>query len=77
MYHFLLWMDLGILLVVPLNLAITPTRVLQDPLFGPECRAMCDEEAVDDRFLVILFLTVERLRRNSSWKPYVQSFLEI
>ncbi|CDP08898.1 unnamed protein product [Coffea canephora] len=60
----------GILLVVPLNLAITPTRVLQDPLFGPECRAMCDEEAVDDRFLVILFLTVERLRRNSSWKPY-------
>lgn len=58
--------------MVPLNLAITPMRVLQDPLIGPECRAMLDEGEVDDRFLVMLFLTVERLRQNSSWKPYVQ-----
>lgn len=46
-------------------------RVLQDPLLGPECRAMFEEGEVDDRFLMILFLTVELLRHNSSWKPYV------
>ncbi|CAA2992933.1 uncharacterized protein LOC111391370 isoform X1 [Olea europaea var. sylvestris] len=61
----------GILLVVPLHLAITPTRVLQDPLFGPECKAMLEEGEVDDRFLIMLFLTVERLRKNSSWNPYL------
>lgn len=60
----------GILLVVPLDLIITPMRVLQDPLLGPHCRAMFEEEEVDDRFLIILFLMVERLRKNSSWKPY-------
>ncbi|KAL5863602.1 hypothetical protein ACOSQ3_001116 [Xanthoceras sorbifolium] len=60
----------GVLLVVPLDIAITPMRVLQDPLLGPECRAMFEEGEVDDRFLMILFLTVERLRKNSSWKPY-------
>lgn len=46
-------------------------RVLQDPLYGPECRAMYEEDEVDDRFLMILFLMVEWLRENSSWKPYV------
>ncbi|OMP00468.1 hypothetical protein COLO4_12633 [Corchorus olitorius] len=61
----------GVLLVVPLNLTITPMRVLQDPLIGAECRAMFEEGEVDDRFLMILFLTVERLRKNSSWKPYL------
>lgn len=61
----------GVLLVVPLDLAITPMRVLQDPLYGPECRAMYEEGEVDDRFLMILFLMVERLRENSSWNPYV------
>ena len=47
-------------------------RVLQDPLIGSECRRMFEEGEVDDRFLMILLLTVERLRKNSSWKPYVQ-----
>ncbi|XAR63124.1 [Fructose-bisphosphate aldolase]-lysine N-methyltransferase [Bertholletia excelsa] len=61
----------GVLLVVPLDLAITPMRVLQDPLLGPECRAMFEEGEVDDRFLIVLFLTIERLRKNSSWKPYL------
>lgn len=61
----------GVLLVVPLDLAITPMIVLQDPLLGPECRAMFEEGEVDDRFLMILFLMLERLRKNSSWKPYV------
>ncbi|XP_059456811.1 uncharacterized protein LOC132186772 isoform X2 [Corylus avellana] len=61
----------GVLLVVPLDLAITPMRVLQDPLLGPECRALFEEGEVDDRFLMILFLTLERLRNNSSWKPYL------
>ncbi|KAJ8748901.1 hypothetical protein K2173_013334 [Erythroxylum novogranatense] len=61
----------GVLLVVPLDLAITPMRVLQDPLIGPECRAMFEEGEVDDRFLIMLFLTLERLRKNSSWKPYL------
>lgn len=56
---------------MPLDLAITPMRVLQDPLFGPECRAMFEEGDVDDRLLMVLFLTVECLRKNSSWKPYV------
>ncbi|XP_049351397.1 uncharacterized protein LOC125815875 isoform X1 [Solanum verrucosum] len=60
----------GILLVVPLDLAITPMSVLQDPLLGPECRAMFEEGEVDDRLLITLFLTVEHLRENSSWKPY-------
>ncbi|XP_017611815.1 uncharacterized protein LOC108457299 isoform X3 [Gossypium arboreum] len=46
-------------------------RVLQDPLIGAECRAMFEEGEVDDRFLMILFLIVERLRKNSSWKPYL------
>uniref|UniRef100_A0A803MQ21 SET domain-containing protein n=1 Tax=Chenopodium quinoa TaxID=63459 RepID=A0A803MQ21_CHEQI len=62
----------GVLLVVPLNLAITPMRVLEDPLLGPPCKAMYEEGEVDDRFLMILFLTVERLRgSNSTWKPYL------
>ncbi|KAG9453043.1 hypothetical protein H6P81_005947 [Aristolochia fimbriata] len=61
----------GILLVVPLELAITPMRVLQDPFLGPKCRAMFEEGDVDDRFLMILFLTVERLREHSTWKPYL------
>ncbi|KAK9758005.1 hypothetical protein RND81_01G200200 [Saponaria officinalis] len=61
----------GVLLVVPLDLAITPMRVLQDPLLGPPCRAMLEEGEVDDRFLMVLLLTVERLRKNSSWKPYL------
>ncbi|KAG5565602.1 hypothetical protein RHGRI_001493 [Rhododendron griersonianum] len=62
--------NFGLLLVVPLDLAITPMRVLQDPILGPECSAMFEEGDVDDRFLMILFLTIERLRKNSSWKPY-------
>ncbi|XP_010474823.1 PREDICTED: ribosomal lysine N-methyltransferase set10 isoform X1 [Camelina sativa] len=60
-----------VLLVVPLDLAITPMRVLQDPLLGPECQQMFQQGQVDDRFLMILFLTLERLRINSSWKPYL------
>lgn len=61
----------GVLLVVPLDLGITPIRVLQDPLVGPPCRAMMEEGEVDDRFLMILFLTLERLRSKSTWKPYL------
>ncbi|XP_057435564.1 uncharacterized protein LOC130728204 isoform X2 [Lotus japonicus] len=61
----------GVLVVVPLDLAITPMRVLQDPLLGPECRAMFEEGDVDDRLLMMLLLTVERLRKNSPWKPYL------
>ncbi|KAL2330372.1 hypothetical protein Fmac_017953 [Flemingia macrophylla] len=60
----------GVLLVVPLDLAITPMRVLQDPLLGPACREMFEEGDVDDRLLMMLLLTVERLRKNSLWKPY-------
>ncbi|RZB93996.1 actin-histidine N-methyltransferase-like isoform X2 [Glycine soja] len=61
----------GVMLVVPLDLAITPMRVLQDPLLGPACRAMFEEGDVDDRLLMMLLLTVERLRKNSLWKPYL------
>ncbi|XP_076948697.1 fructose-bisphosphate aldolase-lysine N-methyltransferase, chloroplastic-like [Bidens hawaiensis] len=61
----------GVLLVVPLNLAITPMRVLQDPVLGPVCSAMFEEGEVDDRFLIILFLTFESIRKSSSWKPYL------
>lgn len=63
--------------MVPLDLAITPMRVLEDPLIGPECRSMLEEGEVDDRFLMMLFLTVERRRKNSSWKPYVQKNLHL
>lgn len=59
----------GIPLVVPLDLAITPMRVLQDPFLGPECRAMFEEGEVDDRLLMILFLTVERLRISICFQP--------
>ncbi|XP_074567670.1 uncharacterized protein LOC141824307 [Curcuma longa] len=60
----------GIVMVVPLDLAITPMRVLQDQFVGPRCRALFEEGDVDDRFLVMVFLVVERLRPNSVWKPY-------
>lgn len=60
----------GILLVVPLELSITPMRVLQDPFLGPECRALFEGD-VDDRLLMMLLLTVERLRKDSLWKPYL------
>ncbi|PON79352.1 hypothetical protein PanWU01x14_010870 [Parasponia andersonii] len=61
----------GIFLANDVSDAITPMRVLQDPLIGSECRGMFEEGEVDDRFLMILLLTVERLRKNSSWKPYL------
>uniref|UniRef100_A0A1D1XHJ1 Putative ribulose-1,5 bisphosphate carboxylase/oxygenase large subunit N-methyltransferase, chloroplastic n=1 Tax=Anthurium amnicola TaxID=1678845 RepID=A0A1D1XHJ1_9ARAE len=61
----------GVLMVVPLDLAITPMRVLQDPSLGPRCAEMFKQGHVDDRFLMMLFLTVERLRRSSPWKPYI------
>ncbi|XP_039135148.1 uncharacterized protein LOC120272391 isoform X2 [Dioscorea cayenensis subsp. rotundata] len=63
--------DDGIVMTIPLDLAITPMRVLQDPYVGPRCRALFEEGHVDDRFLVMIFLTVERLRHNSQWKPYL------
>ncbi|KAK2974763.1 hypothetical protein RJ640_027124 [Escallonia rubra] len=44
----------GVLLVVPLDLAITPMRVLQDPTLGPECSAMFEEGEVDDRYFDVL-----------------------
>lgn len=59
----------GILMVVPLDLAITPVTVLQDSPLGNRCRELFKEGDVDDRFLIMLFLTVERLRMNSPWKP--------
>lgn len=62
---------LGVVFVVPLDLSITPMRVLEDPTLGPKCRAMFEEGDVDDRLLMMLFLAVERVRKNSSWKPYV------
>ncbi|KAK3128219.1 hypothetical protein QOZ80_6BG0458580 [Eleusine coracana subsp. coracana] len=61
----------GVVMVVPLDLAITPMRVMQDPLVGPRLRALFEEGAVDDRLLVMLFLMAERLRPGSLWKPYL------
>uniref|UniRef100_A0ACD6AD41 Uncharacterized protein n=1 Tax=Avena sativa TaxID=4498 RepID=A0ACD6AD41_AVESA len=61
----------GVVMVVPLDLAVTPMRVLQDPLVGPRCRALFEEGGVDDRLLVMLFLMAERLRPSSLWKPYL------
>jgi hypothetical protein len=58
-----------VVLVVPLDLAITPMRVLQDPLVGPQCRALLEEGSIDDRLLVMLFLMAERRRPVSLWKP--------
>ncbi|CAL1408933.1 unnamed protein product [Linum trigynum] len=42
----------GVVLAVPLDLAITPMRVLQDSLIGPDCGAMLEEGEVDDRSLL-------------------------
>ncbi|OEL32705.1 hypothetical protein BAE44_0006278 [Dichanthelium oligosanthes] len=61
----------GVVLVVPLDLAITAMRVLQDPLVGPRCRALFEEGGIDDRLLVMLFLMAERRRPGSLWKPYL------
>ncbi|KAL6606298.1 hypothetical protein ACP70R_041951 [Stipagrostis hirtigluma subsp. patula] len=61
----------GVVMVMPLDLAITPMRVLQDPVVGPRCRALFEEGAVDDRLLVMVFLMAERLRPGSLWKPYL------
>eukprot|EP00267_Zea_mays_P042403 XP_020394386.1 uncharacterized protein LOC100193512 isoform X6 [Zea mays] len=61
----------GVAMVVPLDLAITPMRVLQDPLVGPRCRALLEDGVVDDRLLVMLFLMAERRRPGSLWKPYL------
>ncbi|RLM54549.1 hypothetical protein C2845_PM10G00150 [Panicum miliaceum] len=61
----------GAVMVVPLDLAVTPMRVLQDPLVGPRCRALFEEGGVDDRLLVMLFLMAERRRPGSLWKPYL------
>ncbi|PKA52773.1 [Fructose-bisphosphate aldolase]-lysine N-methyltransferase, chloroplastic [Apostasia shenzhenica] len=61
----------GVAMVVPLDLAITPMRVLQDPFMAPICRSMYADGDVDDRFLIMLFLTIERLRPDSLWKPYL------
>uniref|UniRef100_A0A0E0DW36 non-specific serine/threonine protein kinase n=1 Tax=Oryza meridionalis TaxID=40149 RepID=A0A0E0DW36_9ORYZ len=52
----------GVVMVVPLDLAITPMRVLQDPLVGPRCRALFEEGGVDDRLLVMLFLMRKSLQ---------------
>jgi len=59
----------GVAMVVPLDLAITPMRVLQDPLVGLRCRALFEEGGVDDRLLVMLFLMAEHRRPGSLWKP--------
>ncbi|XBI76370.1 hypothetical protein VPH35_069613 [Triticum aestivum] len=61
----------GVVMAVPLDLAVTPMRVLQDPLVGPRCRALFEDGGVDDRLLVMLFLMAERLRPTSLWKPYL------
>uniref|UniRef100_A0A8R7UXP0 SET domain-containing protein n=1 Tax=Triticum urartu TaxID=4572 RepID=A0A8R7UXP0_TRIUA len=61
----------GVVMAVPLDLAVTPMRVLQDPLVGARCRALFEEGGVDDRLLVMLFLMAERLRPSSLWKPYL------
>ncbi|KAK8969225.1 hypothetical protein KSP40_PGU021085 [Platanthera guangdongensis] len=61
----------GVAMAVPLDLSINPMSVLQDPFIGRRCRAMFEDGDVDDRFLMILFLTVERLRSNSAWRPYL------
>ncbi|KAL0282429.1 UNVERIFIED_CONTAM: hypothetical protein Sradi_7261800 [Sesamum radiatum] len=50
-------------------------RVLQDPLIGPDCRSLFEEGEVDDRLLIMLFLTVERLRKSSSWKAEIVYYL--
>lgn len=61
----------GTLLVAPLRLAISPMTVLQDPSLGPEYGKLFEEGDVDDRFLMILFLLVERAREDSFWSPYL------
>jgi len=58
-----------VVLVLPLDLAITPMRVLQNQLVGPRCCALYEEGGVDDRLLVMLFLMAERRRPGSLWKP--------
>lgn len=62
---------LGVLIVTPLHLAITPTSVLRDPELGPYFMQLMENNEHDDRLLMILFLVIERARGQcSSWAPY-------
>ncbi|KAG0597800.1 hypothetical protein M758_12G021100 [Ceratodon purpureus] len=70
----------GVLMVTPLYLAITPTSVMQDPDLGPYFMRLMeesqvddlDDDHVDDRLLIILFLVIERARgRFSFWAPWL------
>lgn len=62
----------GVLMVTPLDLAITPMRVLQDHEFGNVYGKLFEDGDVDDRLLMILFLLVERVRGELSfWAPYL------
>ncbi|CAM6096871.1 unnamed protein product [Calypogeia fissa] len=63
----------GILMVTPLALAITPMTALQDPLLGPVFARLFEDEEVDDRLVVMLYLLVENLRGDDSfWAPYLK-----
>ncbi|TVU12920.1 hypothetical protein EJB05_46587, partial [Eragrostis curvula] len=55
----------GVVMVVPLDLAITPMRVPQDPLVGPRLRTLLEEGDFDDRLLLMLFLMAGRLSPGS------------
>ena len=63
---------LGVLMVTPLQLAITPMSGMQDPELGPYfMELMAVGGDVDDRLLIMLFLVIERARgQHSFWAPY-------
>ncbi|EFJ20084.1 hypothetical protein SELMODRAFT_52721, partial [Selaginella moellendorffii] len=61
-----------VLVVTPLDLALTPVTIVKDPVLGNVYREMLGNE-IDDRLLVMIFLIIERARgRASFWAPYLE-----
>lgn len=60
--------------MTPLSMAITPVTILQDPLLGGEYMKLFENQEVDDRLLIMVFLLVERARGQASfWDPYLKA----
>ncbi|KAL3140376.1 hypothetical protein ABBQ38_004637 [Trebouxia sp. C0009 RCD-2024] len=61
-----------ILATFPLHAAITPQTILSDPVLGSTYQELLNIGVLDERALILLFLTVERqLGEDSVWHPWI------
>ncbi|KAL0023620.1 hypothetical protein WJX77_008160 [Trebouxia sp. C0004] len=57
----------------PLQAAITPQTILSDPVLGQTYKELLNIGVIDERMLIILFLTIERqLGADSVWYPWLR-----